>query len=582
MLRILALLVFAMPAMAQLQQLIPGLRAKPATSKEPEAEKDDATILKDAGFAADNAAGLITYFKKRTLTNEQLAQIKSIIRRMGDESFEERQKASAEVSKFGEDGLGAIGPLRTAATTEDDPEIKFRALETLKSIEKVPQGVVASAAARALVKLKHPEATSVLLGFMPMADNPGVENDLRAALAKLAIQKGKFDEVLVKGLKDPNALRRAMAAVAMIEASVEGKTLSDEVARLVVPMLESETDADAKFRVAFELATRGRNLNAVVALVEVMPSLPRGRIWQVEDILLQLAGDKAPKIKLAAGKEALTKASGEWLAWIKDNANAADFAKINYKPRTNGCIIMLTVDQNWGGGRIVEYGPDLRQHWRILGITSPADFRLLPNGNVEVMEHNYSRVRELDLRGKQIKTQRFPGGPPMSSQMLENGNRLVAYRNSVVEYDDKWKAVHTWTRNNGDVLAAGRFGKGPTIVLVQNSPAKLIRLDEKFKELPNPVKLAAQPHYQAKIEVLANDRVLVTEQDKVAEYDLKDGKTIWKTPANQATCVQRLPSGSTIICDMGNRTIREISSDGKTLWTHTPMDQLQPLRAYRQ
>ncbi|CAN5286889.1 hypothetical protein BH11PLA2_BH11PLA2_10450 [soil metagenome] len=571
------LLALALPLAAQFP-LFPTTKKAAAVEKAVDPAKDDSKSLSEAKLAADNPAGLIAYFKGRTLSDADLNKIMAVIKRMGDEEFEMRVKASAEAESF---GLAAIGPLRTAAQGDPDPEIQFRSLETLRRIEKVSHAAVASAAARVLAKSKDPNAAAALIGFLPMADNATVDDDLRLALKSLALHDGKLEPALINGLKDVNAIRRAASAVALIEASLEQKKSQEEVTKLVVPMLKDEKDDDAKFRVAFVLGTTGKNVDAIKALVETLPSLPRGRIWQVEDILLQLAGDKAPKLKLGPDKVALEKARDEWVKWLAANRKPEDYAKFDYKPRTNGRIQILTMDQNWGGGRISELGPDLKQRWRMSGINTPADFQMLPNGNMEVMEHNYSRITERDLRGNIKNNRNLPGGPPMSVQKLDNGNMLIAYRQSVVEYDKDLKALNTWTRNNGDVLYASKLGNGPVVVLVQN-PGSLIRLDDKFKELPNPTKLAGQPYYQAKMELLPGDRALVTEQDKIAEYSLKDGKQLWKYAASNPTCVQRLASGNTLVVDMGNRTIKEVTEDGTAVWTYTPPDNLQPMRAYRQ
>jgi hypothetical protein len=575
--------LLACSANAQIQ-LFPTTKAK-KLAKEDEPAKDDGKSLSEAKLSADDPKGLIDYLHSRTLSDEQLAKIRAVIQRMGDESFEERIKASEEAEKFGH---AAIGPLRKAAQTDPDFEIQYRAMETLRKVD--PRGNaagVASAVARTLAKAKHPEAAAALLGFLPSADNATVEDDIRLALKSLAIHDGKLENALISGLKDSSAIRRSASGVALFEASVEAKTLQGEVTKLDLQMLKEEKDGDAKFRVAFVLATEGRNAGAFTALVEVIPTLPRGRIWQVEDVLVQFAGDKPPTIKLGKDKAALEKGSGEWLSWLKANRKPEDYAKFDYKPRTNGRFIMLTMDQNnnWNSGRISELGPDLRQRWRISGITTPGDFRVMTNGNIEVVEHNYSRVTERDIRGNIKKTQNLPGGPPMSVQNLENGNILVAYRQSVVEYNANWKALNTWGRNNGDVLAAACLGSGTTYALVQGNGGpnggQLIRLDNKFKELPNPIK-AGNPHWQAKLELLPNDRALVTEQNQVIEIDLKKDKVVWTHKCSQPTCAQRLPNGNTLICDIGNRSIREVAPDQDVVWTYTPPDGYQPLRAYRQ
>lgn len=576
--------VLLMTAVASAQIVVqatakPKAATKEATPLDP--AKEDAKWLNEVKLSPDDIDGLIAYLKSRTLSESDLGKIQSVIRRMGDESFEERLKASAEAITF---GSAAIGPLRTAATTDPDPEIQFRALETLRTIEKVSHAAVATAVAHTLAKSKHAEAAAVLLGFLPMADNATVDDEIRAALRTMALQGGKLEAALVKGLRDPNAVRRAASAVALIEATLEAKSHREEVAALVVPMLKNETDNDAKFRVSFILATTGKNPDAIQALVEVLPTLgvTRGRVWQVEDVLLQLAGDRAPKIKLGSDKAALERGRDEWLNWLKVNVKAEHYALFDFKPRTNGRLLMMWSDNNWGGGRIVELGPDLRVRWRISGVMAPADFAMLPNGDVEVLEHNYSRLRVFDTKGTQKSTRQMQDGQPLSIQRFNNGNILVAYRQAVIEYDKDWKKLNTYARANQDILSASRLGNGPVWVLVQSGPGQIIKLDDKFKELPKPIK-AGNPHYQAKLELLPNDRAIVTDQNQVIEVDLKNDKTIWSYRAQTPFCTHRLPSGNTLICDTGSRTVKEIDPDGKeVLWTYTPPDGLQPMRAYRQ
>jgi hypothetical protein len=564
-------------AQAQLQPLFPFTKAKTA-DKPVDPAKEDAKFLADAKLTADDPVGLVKYFRTRTLSEEDLTKIKAVIQRMGDEDFEVRVKASKEAEAF---KIAAIGPLRHAAISDPDPEVQYRALETLRRIENVSHAMVAAAATRALVKLKHAEATGVLLGFLPMADSVMVEDEIRIGLKTLAIQNQKADAVLVEGLKNPNAVRRAAAASALIEASFEQNALQDEVRALVVPMLKSEKDSEGKFRVAFLYATKGRNPDAVMSLVETMPDLSRGRIWQVEDILLQLAGSKTPKVKLGPDRTALEKGRDDWLKWMKETLKPEDYAAFNYQPKTEGKLHLLMLDQNGYMAKIVELGPDLRQRWKVSGIYAPADFEFLPNGKLEYFESNYSRMTEVDLKTGARTQKQLPASQPLSMQRLDNGHLLVATRNAVMEYDAAMKQVSAWGRNNGDVLYAGKRRSGPVVVLVQNSP-NLLRLDDKFKELPDPVK-TGQPTYQAKMELLPNDRVLITEQEKVAEYDLKqkDPKPVWQFAVQNCTCVQRLPNGSTLIVDSNSRTVKEVAEDKTTLWQYTAPDSQQVMRAYR-
>ena len=107
------------------------------------AAPNDAKSLESMGLKADDPAGLVKYFKGRTLNDADLAALQAVIARLGDENFERRSVATLELDKF---GAGAIGILRRTSQTNEDPEIAYRAAETLKRIEKTPHAPVASAA----------------------------------------------------------------------------------------------------------------------------------------------------------------------------------------------------------------------------------------------------------------------------------------------------------------------------------------------------------------------------------------------------------------------------------------------------
>ena len=117
---------------------------KKADAGPTKAIKTDADILKSAGLKPDDASNLVSYFKSRTLSDDQMTSISAAIKRMGDEKYREREKASGEVVKF---GAAALGPLKNAIATDADAEIVFRAEEARRTIETVSQATVAVSAA---------------------------------------------------------------------------------------------------------------------------------------------------------------------------------------------------------------------------------------------------------------------------------------------------------------------------------------------------------------------------------------------------------------------------------------------------
>lgn len=555
-------------------------------AKKKDAPPDDKKALESMNLSADKPDDLLKYFKQRTLSDADLLALQSVLDRLGDEDFEKRLVASGELEKF---GPGAIGILRTASQSNPDPEIAYRAGETLKRIEKTPHAVVASAAARALAYSKPADAAAVLLGFIPMSDTKLVEQDVRVALEQLAVREGKLNPTLVTALTDKTALRRTAAVTALLKGTTEDKALAAEAAKAVKAILTKETDAGTKFEGTYLLATKLRDADAVPHMIDLLPDVTRGRLWQIEDFLLQLAGPDAPKTKMGPGKADFEKARDDWKKWWDGAKATRDLAKFEYKPTTTGCILLLSADQQgYGNGIVSELDPELQRKWRFGGVYCPADITDLPNGNILVMEQNYQRITERDTRGNQVfNFQSNNYGQPFGFHRLPDGTTLVAYQRTVVEYDKEWKETgKKYTSANFDLVGVGRHGKGPVFVLGRDQnrqSGRIIKLDENWKELPNPITTTQLNYYQARMEVLPDERVMVVEQSRVAEYDLKAGKKepVWTLSANNPSSADRLPNGNTLIVEQGTSAIREVTAKGETVWTHTPTDARIPARAIR-
>jgi hypothetical protein len=67
---------------------------------EAEATAADEQVLKEANVAVDGP-GLLEFFRKRTLNDEQRKQIKAFIDKLDSRQFAERQEASSKLEGFG-------------------------------------------------------------------------------------------------------------------------------------------------------------------------------------------------------------------------------------------------------------------------------------------------------------------------------------------------------------------------------------------------------------------------------------------------------------------------------------------------
>lgn len=552
----------------------------------PVAQLTDEAALKEAGLNATEPGPLLEYLKARTLTDADQSRIGEVITRFGVDAFDERAKATEEVEKF---GSAAIGPLKAAAQNPD-PEVAYRARAALKRMEKVPHSAVASAAVRSLVKLKPKGAAEVLIGFLPMADTDEVAEDIRAALVALAITDGRPDPALIQALGDKSVIRRGAAYIALIESGAgDGRK---EALPLVTAAVRKETDTDTKFRGLWALLLTTREKAFVPELIDLIPQLPRGRIWQLEEFLVQAAGAAKPAAKFGKTEASLAAARDAWAGWWKEKGGAFDLAKFEFTPRITGHTDVIDFNPSYGLYRVVTLGPDEKEKRRlgatgVYQLSSPADVKKLPNGNYLIAEQNGNRITERDSTSRIVKTTSV--SQPLCIDLIADGGMVVVGRNQVIQYDKDGKQVWQFTRPRFDIVGGRRMPNGDVVFVTQwdgtNQP-NIYRLGAKDgKEVGKAQTLGRFQQYQSP-DATGDNTILLCEPSRVVEYDLKAGKEVWKYEVSNASSCQRLPNGNTLITYAPNVAgqpgkVIEVETGGDIVWDYTPKDNMRPTRAFR-
>jgi len=573
-----------------------GLQQSPKAKLEE--ASSDAKVLEAAGLKADEGDGLLKYLKSRTLSESDLRKINDVLKRMSDSDFEVRLKASRDILAF---GPAAFGPLRKAALIDTsninaaDFELAHRATEVLKSIEKVPYSQVSAAVVRACGKAPTADTNRVLLAFLPLADGPSVAEEIRKVLIANALRDGKVEPALVEGLKDPSALKRRYAAEALIRGGNEKSRIRiPEAFPLVRAATKIEPDSDAKFAMSFLAATISRDVSAIEELLATLPQLKRGHLWQVEDFLLQLAGDAPPKTVFATSADSLKKAQATWQDWWKQHRDTLNLDEFAYRPRTQGTMLIVLSDFRLGSGSVAELGPDLTELWRINNFSSsPADALMLPDGRLVVAEMNSSSITFRETNGTVLsrkpivgdQARRVFGGSPLQLQLLPDGSILVICRNqiTVMKSDESQKVVYD-RANIHDISSAAVLPNGETALMLQNGPNHLVFLDKAYKEIVGRNAKVGQPWYQSHMIAPTAGRLVFTEQTQVVEYDIAKGEIVWKKAAVQPRCLQRLPNGHTLIVEgaaQNNNRIVEVTPAGDEIWSHALPPGTYINRAYR-
>lgn len=567
-----------------------GLAAAPAQPGRP-AAAPDVDVLKSVGLDPDDGAALVGYLKLRTASEADRGKLDELIRRFAADKFDDRLAAAAAVERL---GTLAITPLRKAAEGKGvDPEVAYRAGLVLKRIQTVDHARVSAAAVRGVVRLQPPGAAAALLGFLPLADGDGVADDIHTALVALAVRDGRADPDLVAGLADESALRRAACYVALVEGGpADRRVRIPDALPKVKEAVRRDPDPEAKFRGLWVLARTTREKEFVPDLIGMAPTLPRGRLWQLEDFLLRLAGEHPPGGRFGRTPEAVAKARDAWAAWWA--RGGVDLGKADLTPRVQGYTDLLLHDPAFGRTTVAGLGPDLKEEWRLGNATpqaTPYDMRVLPNGQLLLAEQNNGRVTERDRAGNVLRAHNIL--QPTGVELLPNGNWLVIGRSSINEIRPGTPAgavVRTYSRpvtpqtgNGFDIVTGRRLPNGETLFVTSTAQGpNCYRLDDQLRLVGQPLTLGRFTNgVMAGIDVTPGGKLLVTHQKQVVEYDLKDGKSVWTYDQDFVTSVQRLPNGNTLLSTVNANRAFEVTPDREIVWEYTSPDGMGVARVHR-
>lgn len=557
----------------------PGILKK--DGKEPEEKKDEAfdqkkadqETIKSAGYS-DDVKSLTDFFKNHTVTEADKTRIAAFIKKLGDESFESREQASEDLSKS---GVPAIALLRSAQNAKDaDPEVVRRCELALKIIEKVPTRMLAISSARLLATKNEDGITDALLGYLPLADEESVTDEIRNTLAALAIRGGKADKTLESALENKSILIRGAAAEAFARAN-------DKASRAKMKeFLGKETENEVKLLVALALVNDGRDKEIVPSVIKLMAEVPSEKGWRAEELMWRIAGEDGPPVSLGGDKANNEKARDEWKKWWDANEKKVDLAKLDQES-SYGLTIVCESPFRGGLGRIVALGGDGKERWSVKGLNWPMDAVPLSGKKILIAEHNRNRIFEKEIDGKEIWSENI--NQPVNVGRLPNGTTWAVGRNQIIEWErgDKSgkKQEFTFLRNEYDIVAGNRLKNGEYVLLTQNQ--QLLKVDRKGAITKSHGVGGNGVNYYATVDVMPTGKVLVTLMNSITEYDLETGKAGTSFPFQYATSAVRLRNGNTIVGHQNNGRVVELDKEGKpTKWDYKGTDaSYRPFRAFK-
>ena len=242
------------------------------------------------------------------------------------------------------------------------------------------------------MKLKPEGATAALIGFLPLADDETIADSIRDALIGLAVKDGKADPSLIRALNDISkrcdGVQLTCRLLTLGGPPRERIRIKDAYPKVREAIL-NDKDPEAKFIGLWVLLLTTREKEFFPELIGLIPQVGRGRIWQLEDLLLQLAGSHPKDGRFLKSPESLARTRDAWLGWWKEKGGKVDFVKFEFNPRVLGVTDVIEIDNRYGQGRIVSLGPDMKEKWHINGLNYPTDLLVLSNDSVIIVESEH-------------------------------------------------------------------------------------------------------------------------------------------------------------------------------------------------
>ena len=544
----------------------------------------DIKTLNKLGIPTDGA-GLLTYFRKRTFSDVKPEQVESLATLLGSNDFQTREEAFQKISLL----EAGAKPVLLQFKDSEDAEIRVRVMVLLNRIEEKSNPAIQSVVARVIAAQNPQGSCEVLLNYLPFA-HESVIDDFRDAVAKVGIQNGQAEESLIKAMEDKVPVKRELAGEAI------GKLIPEKHLPALKTLLKDKNH-QVQYKVALALLKqklkpqmKAITEEAIGTVIDLMAHLTPEELWPAEYILVRLAGEKEPSVRLGTDAVSRKQCSLAWKGWWDKNRANVNFDLLNKEDQRLGRLVVIHQSPNRfvngklirGGRKIVEFDNGKQPRWEfVLENGNPVDVCGVGPRKILVAEYT-GRITERDLEGRILPWEKYvtvrgSNNNPCAVKRLENGNTFIASRNQFIEMDRTGKTVYTFNRNRNDICQAGKLENG-NIAFVTND-GLLSFLNPRNNQMIRSLRIGQLVSYNGGLETLHNNHVLVPlyNENKVVEYNFQ-GKKVWEASVSRPTTVTRLPNGHTVVGSLYSNQVVELNRNGEAIWTHRCEGQVYQVR----
>jgi HEAT repeat protein len=500
---------------------------------------DDERLVRAAGVTPDKP-GLLAFFRLRTPSDADRRLWQKHLQDLGSEDFATREAASKALTAAGPSVL----PLLRPALADADIEVARRARACVDALEGGPGPQLPAAAARLLVRRDPANAVTVLLAYVPFANDVAVVDDIAAALLAQTT-RDRPDAALLAGLAD------ARPAVRGVAAHVVGRK-GDAQQRDKVARLLADPDAGVRYRAAVSMLV-SRDRRGAPALIALLGDRSPDLAWQAEEALLRLASDGGPGVADVGSVEGRRKACELWTTWWQRHGADVDLTRFE----DDQVLLGLTLAIEYNSGRVWECGSSGALRLDLRGLLGPMEAQVLPGGRVLIAESTGRQVSVRDRKGNILWSKRMTA-EPTGCQRLANGNTFVSTYNSAMEFGPDGTELYHFNLGGSNAIWKARTGN---ILAVMGN--QLREMDTKGKVLRT-IGLPQDPAWSG-VQELPGGRFLVcsSSSGQIVEVDAT-GKVLWHAHLQGACGICRLPNGRTVV-GTANRVV-ELNQAGEVVW----------------
>lgn len=476
-----------------------------------------------------NGEKLLPEFTQKIPTPEDQIKIKALIRDLGDDNFETREKASTKIKALGD----LVVPSLRSLTNSLDVEIKGRAKSLLEEMGESKSKPISPSLVRILALKKTKGLLPALLAYFPVAESDEQFNEFLESAILYARQQPLPDAVVLKSLNAENLRVKLASGMLLLP-------FDDANSKETVKTILTDKNPWIRNRMALALVNLA-DKSAVPVLINTLADLNQEQSSDTDAFLFELAGANLPT-DLPASPSDRKKTKDAWLAWWSKNADKTSLTKSllgNLQAISNGNTIISSMANN----QVLELDRNGKARWTITGLSGPMDAQALPNGRILITEHHNMKITERSTKGDILWTKAVTSNP-LSATRLRSGLTSITCRNMILEVDRSGKEILNLPRPQSDIMSAERLRDGS--YLIATNQMTLLKIDRTGKE-SNIIRLPLGVASHAN-DILQDGTVILplTWHNKLQEID-PSGKVVLDITVNQPTAAVRLPNKNILI-----------------------------------